>query len=63
MASDKDEAFRGLGRKERRRMKKRWKEEGGGQSGGQSLKEWAKKGGVGDASVAWLENKRGGGGS
>ena len=55
MASDKDEeAFRGLGRKERRRMKKRWREEGSHES----LKEWAKKGQVGDAAVVWLERKR-----
>jgi hypothetical protein len=60
MADDKnEEASRGLGRKERRRMKKRWKEEGGQMS----LKEWAKKGEVGEASVAWLEHKRVGGSS
>jgi hypothetical protein len=60
MANDKsEEASRGLGRKERRRMKKRWKEEGSPLS----LKEWAKKGEVGEASVAWLEHNRGSGGS
>jgi hypothetical protein len=56
MAGDKERAG-GLGRKERRRMKKRWREEGGGQS----LKEWARKHDeVGDAAVAWIEGKRGG---
>jgi hypothetical protein len=48
------EGYRGLGRRERRRMVRRWKTEGRGQS----LKEWARRAAVGDAAVAWLENKK-----
>lgn len=51
-----NEAFRGLGRTERRRMIRRWKEEGGGLS----LKAWARKQDpVGDAAYHWLKAKKG----
>jgi hypothetical protein len=56
-AADDRERSRGIGKKELRRMKKRWKEEGSGLS----LKEWAKNGQVGDAQAAWIEAKRGSG--
>jgi len=45
---------KGIGRKERQRMIRRWKIEGNGLS----LKEWAKQQGVGDAALAWKEAKR-----
>lgn len=49
------EGFSGIGRAERRRMVKRWRESGSGLS----LKEWAKQNAqVGDAAQAWLESKR-----
>lgn len=48
------ESYQGLGRAERRRMKRRWRQEGGGLS----LKDWARKMGVGDAALNWLEHKR-----
>ena len=45
----------GLGRRERRRLVRRWKAEGEGLS----LKQWAQKNAVvGDAAEAWLEIKR-----
>lgn len=48
------EGYRGLGRRERRRMLRRWKTEGRGQS----LKQWARGAVVGEAGLAWLANKR-----
>lgn len=49
------EGFKGLGRQERQRMIRRWKEEGRGLS----LKEWARQNAqVGDAALVWLEHKR-----
>jgi hypothetical protein len=50
------ELFTGLGRRERRRLLRRWKEEGAGLS----LKQWAQQNDlVGDAAQAWLAAKRG----
>ena len=50
------EKSKGLGRRERRRLLRRWKEEGAGLS----LKQWAQQNAlVGDAAQAWLEQKRG----
>lgn len=49
------EGYRGLGRRERRRMLRRWKIEGRGQS----LKQWARGAVVGEAALAWLASKRG----
>jgi hypothetical protein len=48
------EGFRGIGRRERQSMVRRWKSEGHGMS----LKQWARLGKVGDAATAWLEKKR-----
>jgi len=51
-----NEKFQGLGKKQRQAMKKRWREEGQGQS----LKQWAAQNAlVGDAAQAWLNHKRG----
>jgi hypothetical protein len=51
-----NDGFAGLGRKERRRMVRRWQCEGAGQS----LKAWARQALVGDAAAAWLASKRAG---
>ena len=54
-AKDVHEGFRGIGRKERRRLVKRWRQEGAGLS----LKQWAQQNNlVGDAAQAWIESKR-----
>jgi hypothetical protein len=46
---------KGIGRKERRRVVRRWKAEGSGLS----LKAWAaKQSPVGDAAYIWLQAKR-----
>lgn len=51
-----DEGFNGLGKRERRRMIRRWKAEGQGLS----LKEWVRQNAlVGDAALVWLESKKG----
>jgi hypothetical protein len=50
-----NETFRGLGKTECRRMKRRWKEE----SSGLSLKAWARlQHPVGDPAFNWLQAKR-----
>ena len=52
---DPSEGFNGIGRAERRRMVKRWKESGSGLS----LREWARQNAqVGDAAQGWLEHKK-----
>lgn len=52
----KNETFHGIGKTERRRMIRRWKEEGGGLS----LKAWAKlQPPVGDAAFRWFQAKKG----
>ena len=52
------EAFRGLGKAERRRMIKRWHEEGRPQ--GLSLRKWAsQQHPVGDSAYTWLRVKKG----
>ncbi len=48
------EGYKGLGRADRRRMKRRWRTEGQGMS----LKQWAKHTGVGDAADVWLKAKK-----
>ena len=51
-----EEKFAGLGKRERRRLIRRWKSEGQGLS----LKQWAQQNNlVGDAAQAWLGTKRG----
>lgn len=55
MNKNQEETFHGLGRRERRRMIRRWKVEGEGKS----LKDWARTcAQVGDAALAWIENKK-----
>lgn len=50
------ETYRGIGRRERRRMRCRWREETGGKV---SLKSWARdQNPVGDAAYAWLRGKQ-----
>ncbi len=51
-----DEGYKGLGRRERRRLIQRWKAEGQGMS----LKDWARSKAslVGDSAKVWIENKR-----
>lgn len=51
------EEYNGIGRKSRRNMIKRWKEEGVPQ--GLSLKQWAHQTGVGDAADVWIKSKIG----
>lgn len=48
------EGYQGIGRRERRRMIRRWKEEGRGLS----LKQWAVNAGIGEAALAWIRHKR-----
>jgi len=51
-----EEKSKGLGRRERQRLIRRWKKDGTGLS----LKQWAQTNAlVGDAAQAWLEQKRG----
>jgi len=50
-----NEGYRGIGREERRRMIRRWKEEGRGLS----LKQWARMAGIGDAALSWIMSKKG----
>jgi hypothetical protein len=48
------EKTQGIGRQERRRLLRRWKQDGRGLS----LKQWARQNAlVGDAAAAWLESK------
>lgn len=47
------EGYKGLGRKARREMVRRWKQSGSGMS----LKQWAQSQGVGDAADVWLKAK------
>jgi hypothetical protein len=49
-----DEGYRGIGRRERRRMIRRWKAEGRGMS----LKQWAANADVGEAALVWIRHKR-----
>ena len=57
-APQKDlEGFNGIGKKSRRAMIKRWKEEGASQ--GLSLREWARQAGVGDSADVWIKSKTG----
>lgn len=49
-----EEGYNGVGKKERQRLKRQWKAEGKGLS----LKEWARKKGVGDAAYVWVEHKK-----
>jgi hypothetical protein len=50
------EAYYGIGRSERRKMVRRWREETDGKI---SLKDWAKdQNPVGDAAYAWLRSKQ-----
>jgi hypothetical protein len=50
------EAYKGIGRTERRRMIRRWKAEGKGLT----LRAWARKQHpVGDSAQAWLKAKQG----
>lgn len=52
------EAFTGVGKTERRRMIKRWQQEG--KPLGLSLKQWAaQQHPVGDSAYAWLQAKKG----
>ena len=52
------EMFRGLGKTERRRMVKRWHEEG--RSKGLSLRQWAsQQHPVGDSAYVWFQAKKG----
>lgn len=51
-----NEGYKGLGKKARRDMIKRWREEG--KPKGLSLKQWAAQTGVGDAADVWLHAKR-----
>jgi len=50
------EGYKGLGRRERQRLIRRWKAEGQGRS----LKDWARSLStlVGDAAKAWIEHKK-----
>jgi hypothetical protein len=58
IAPQKDpEGFNGIGKKSRRAMVKRWKEEGVPQ--GLSLREWARQTGIGDAADVWIRSKTG----
>jgi hypothetical protein len=50
-----EEGFFGLGRRDRQRLKRRWKASGSGLS----LKQWASANDmVGDAAQAWLNAKK-----
>jgi hypothetical protein len=50
-----EETYKGIGRTERRRMIRKWKEEGNGLS----LRAWAaRQHPVGDAAYVWLRAKR-----
>ena len=51
---NKQEGYKGIGRRLRRWMLRRWKAEGRGMS----LKQWARSALVGDAALAWLAHKR-----
>jgi hypothetical protein len=48
------ESYPGLGRRQRRLMKKIWKEA----RGRQSLKAWARSAEIGELAHVWLRNKR-----
>lgn len=48
------EDYKGVGRKDRRSMIKRWKDSGSKLS----LKQWARKQGVGDVADVWLRSKQ-----
>lgn len=50
------EGYKGIGRAARRVMIRRWKREGKGLS----LKQWARKQGVGDVANVWAHAKSGG---
>ena len=50
------EPYCGIGRRERRKMIRRWKEDTGGKV---SLRQWAAdQNPVGDSAYAWLQGKR-----
>jgi hypothetical protein len=48
-----NEGYKGIGKKARRSMVRRWKKSGTDQS----LKEWARKQGIGDEAESWLKAK------
>jgi len=50
----KQEGYKGIGRRMRRWMVRRWKAEGRGMS----LKQWAQLALVGDAAQSWLQHKK-----
>ena len=51
-----NEGYKGLGKRAKRDMVRRWKQEG--KPLGLSLKQWAAQAGVGDAVNVWLHVKR-----
>jgi hypothetical protein len=51
-----NEGYKGIGKRAKRDMVRRWRKEGKPQ--GLSLKQWATKAGVGDAADVWLHVKR-----
>ncbi len=54
MVKIQKEATNGIGRAERRKLIRRWKTEGAGLS----LKEFARRTGVGDVGYVWAEHKK-----
>lgn len=51
-----NEGYKGIGKKAKREMVRRWRKDGKPQ--GLSLKQWAAKAGVGDAADVWLRVKK-----
>lgn len=51
---DNNEGYKGIGRRARQQMIRRWKASGKSKS----LKEWAKSQDVGDAAKVWVQAKR-----